>query len=725
MADYTIYYTSIAAFFLISVLIYLLNQWDKKLKNLLDAKFNNSILEADIPSTPAHIKKIMQSSVAALIVIMLTVFGIFAYTFLYYEKYEHSHWLSLIEVVLLCVSLFSGFLLGSMRRRVEANHYLIEMHSQHNQREWVQRKLSLSEERLIKQQQTLAALSQSPNRKKQEASEIFKEYTEAAADTLNVERASIWLLINDKTELEAVDLYTASNNTHISLPSEPVREIRNYFHELTLHRVVVAEDAMQHPTLQEFTDGYLQDNNIGALLDCGIWEGGEIVGIVSLEHVGGPRQWTSDEIMFAGAVADLARITLETCKRRTAEQTLLERSAQLEQMVQARTLSLRESDKRFTYVVQNAPVAILCLNEARELIEMNPEAEKISGYSRAYAIGKTYDALFSSEETRAYNQALIKKMDQNGNFQGERTLVRRANGSTVELLVSHNIGLDAGGNPLSIAIAQDMSIHNALEHSLIRARESAEASDRTKSMFVASMSHELRTPLNSIIGFLGVVLQGVSGELNPVQKGQLDRAYQSSKHLLWLISDVLDVSKIEAGFLQLNIEKFELKPLLIELEHAVQHLLAGKDLSLGIVCTAKLQVTTDRKRLYQVLLNVLSNAVKYTEQGSIKMQAHIENNQLIVSCKDTGIGIAEADFAKIFQPFERAESALKIKTLGTGLGLYLTQQIATQLLGGSITVQSELGQGSTFTIIMPINTAAELVVEAASRVAGDVQETLL
>ena len=725
MADYTLYYTSSAAFLIIVVLIYQLMQWDKKLKNLVEAKLSHHISEIQSPNATTLTKKLMQSSVAAFIVIMLIIFSTFAYTYLYYEKYEHSQWLSIIDIVLLCFSLLGGFLLGSMRRRVEANHFLNELHSQHNQREWVERNLSLSEARLLKQQQALATLAQNPNRKNQYFAEIFRDYTQTAAETLNVERVSIWLNIADNTMLECVDFYTKSNNTHRVLEPVAVSEIPNYFHELNKHRVIAANDAMQHPALQELTDGYLQDNNIGAVLDGGIWVDGNAAGVVCIEHVGGLREWTTDEQTFAGAIADLARVTIETCKRRTAEQALLERSAQLEQMVQARTLSLRESDKRFSYVVQNAPVAILCLNGARELIEMNPEAEKISGYSRAYAIGKTYDELFSSEETRTYNQALIKKMDQYGNFQGERTLVRRADGSTVELLVSHSIGFDADGNPMAIAIAQDMSIHNALEASLINARESAEAANRIKSMFVASMSHELRTPLNSIIGFIGVVLQGISGELNPVQKGQLDRAYQSSKHLLLLISDVLDVSKIEAGFLQLNIETFELKPLLVELEHAVQHLLAGKDLALGIVCTAKLQVTTDRKRLYQVLLNVLSNAVKYTEQGSVQMKAHIEDNQLIVNCNDTGIGIAEADFAKLFQPFERAESKLKIKTPGTGLGLYLTRKILTQLLDGSIAVSSELGQGSTFTIIIPINKPARLELKVGSSLEPKFEDTVL
>jgi PAS domain S-box-containing protein len=694
----------VLAFVVLAVLIYQLIQWDRKLKAAQQNRFGNAKpsetqqFRVDISS-----KKIMKSSALAFALIVLIVFGTFFYGYWYYEIGEHSI-LSIIEIGLLCVSLYGGFLIGSMRRRFESDHFFNELLDQSSKRQWVERKLGINEARLIKQQQTLATLAQKPHHKLQATEEIFKEYTEVTAQTLNVERVSIWLFSEDNSMLACMDFYTKSNHTHQVLAQVPASEIPEYFKALTKHRVIAADDAMQHPALLELTDGYLQDNNIGAVLDGGVWLDGKAAGVLCVEHVGGTRAWTADEKIFAGAIADLARVTLETCKRRTAEKLLIAHSAQLEKMVQARTLSLRESDKRFSYVVQHAPVAILCLNGAREIIELNPEAEKISGYSRVYAIGKTYDELFSSEETRAYNQALIRKMDEYGNFQGERTLVRRADGSTVELLVSHSIGLDADGNPLAIAIAQDMSIHNALETSLIKAREAAEASDRTKSMFVAAMSHELRTPLNSIIGFLGVVLQGISGELNPIQKSQLDRAYQSSKHLLLLISDVLDISKVEAGFLYLDSEKFELKPLFTELEHAVQHLMEGKKLALSIDCSAKLAVTTDRKRLYQVLLNVLGNAVKYTEQGSIKIKVRIEGKQLRISCKDTGIGIDQAGIGQLFQPFERVESALKIKTPGTGLGLYLSRKILTELLDGSINVQSKLGQGSTFTIIIPVNT---------------------
>ena len=155
---------------------------------------------------------------------------------------------------------------------------------------------------------------------------------------------------------------------------------------------------------------------------------------------------------------------------------------------------------------------------ANEVIEMNPEAERISGYSREFAIGKSYDELFSSEETKSYNQALIQKLATSNSLQGEELLVRCADGSTVELSVSRSMDLDADGNPVIISIGQDMSKQKALEASLIKAREAAESADRIKSMFVALMSHELRTPLNSIFGFLDVVLQVMSGGLNVKQK---------------------------------------------------------------------------------------------------------------------------------------------------------------------------------------------------------------
>jgi signal transduction histidine kinase len=138
-----------------------------------------------------------------------------------------------------------------------------------------------------------------------------------------------------------------------------------------------------------------------------------------------------------------------------------------------------------------------------------------------------------------------------------------------------------------------------------------------------------------------------------------------------------------------------------EVTHAVQHIADEKHLALEIDCPKKLALETDRKRLYQVVLNVVSNALKYTEQGKVKVTASINDKQVMIAVEDTGIGMNEAGLANLFKPFERAESRLRVKTLGTGLGLYLTRKILTQLLGGSIEVKSKPEQGSTFTVYLP------------------------
>lgn len=731
MHSHPLLWLFVAATVALGVLLYRLWLLNKRHSDALINRLNQASSQQLSLPTPKESQSANKIIFYIIVGIILTVF---VYINFFYKENE-DFLVSIFEVVMITGGLFSGFLLGGLRSRAEAEHHFNQFTNQANLREWVERKLGHNEERLLKQQQALATLAQNPNRKNQYFAEIFRDYTQTAAETLNVERVSIWLNIADNSLLECVDFYTKSNNTHRVLEPVAVSEIPNYFLALNKLRVIAANDAMQHPALQELTDGYLQDNNIGAVLDGGIWLDGKAAGVVCIEHVGGLREWTSDEQTFAGSIADLARVTIETCKRRTAEQALLEGSAQLVKLVQARTLSLQESNQRFSYVVQEAPIAILIFDRNGNIVELNNEATSASGYSREYLLGKHFIKTIVAEESRKQAAMMAAHALQGKNVNHVELLLQNAAGEKYEYecsigLTVKRTGDGAGdgsgdGSGHMVAIAQNISQQRTLQKSLIKAREAAEAADRIKSMFVASMSHELRTPLNSIIGFIGVVLQGISGELNPVQKGQLDRAYQSSKHLLLLISDVLDVSKIEAGFLQLNIETFELKPLLIELEHAVQHLLAGKDLALGIVCTNKLKVTTDRKRLYQVLLNVLSNAVKYTEQGSVQMNVQLEGNQLVVSCKDTGIGIAESNFTKLYQPFERVVSPLKIKTPGTGLGLYLTHKILTQLLGGSITASSELGQGTTFTIIIPINKPADDALKIVSGADSNVEDAVL
>lgn len=250
--------------------------------------------------------------------------------------------------------------------------------------------------------------------------------------------------------------------------------------------------------------------------------------------------------------------------------------------------------------------------------------------------------------------------------------------------------------------------HEELEQKVIeRTRELSEANmrlqelDRLKSMFIASMSHELRTPLNSIIGFTDMTLQGLSGELNSEQKDNISRVYQSAKHLLSLISDIIDISKIEAGRVEVYSEEFPLREMIDDAVVTIEPQLKEKGLTLEVGVLPDTMLNTDRKRLLQCLINFLSNAVKFTESGGITVVSQATDEKVSLSVSDTGIGIAEKDIPRLFEPFERLETRLKVKAGGTGLGLYLTKRIAADILRGNISVRSTEGLGSTFTIIIP------------------------
>ncbi len=241
-----------------------------------------------------------------------------------------------------------------------------------------------------------------------------------------------------------------------------------------------------------------------------------------------------------------------------------------------------------------------------------------------------------------------------------------------------------------------------IENKLHKANESLKALDQLKSMFIASMSHELRTPLNSIIGFTGVILQEMSGPLNDKQKDHLSRVYSSAKHLLSLITDVIDISKIEAGRIDIFPQEFFIWELMDEALITIQPQLNRKQLKLETSIPKDFVLVTDRKRLLQCVINYLSNAVKYTETGTIRVKAEQMDDHVKIEVSDTGVGISEHDQVKLFEAFERFESRLKVKSGGTGLGLYLTRKLAKEILGGDVQVTSRKGEGSTFGLVIPI-----------------------
>lgn len=689
---------------LLGLAIYQLMQWDKVLKLALDTRVQHRALNGRQPKPAAMASKtLVQSNITAFAVIITVLCGVFALAYVQYAKASPVLFNS-IAVLLLSIGLFSGFIFGKLLSRYDADSYLNQLLKAIDERQEFGQKLSLSEARLAKQQAALGQLAQRQLQSWLTPDEIFREIAEVSAKTLNVERVSVWLFSDDREQLECMCLYLKSSQLHTVARPLQLGDFPCYFEQLKQHRVIAAHDAVRHAATSEFTACYLQPNQIGAMLDSTIWLDNQVIGVICHEHIGGVREWALDEQNFAGSVADLARLTVETHQRRLAETALRKYSETLVQMVDAKTLSLQASEQRLSYVIAHAPIPILSINISNgEIAEFNPEAELATGYMRQDVVGQSFIGLLVADESQDMMLSMTGRLRKGEDVRNIEIWLNHATGKKVEFLFSaclmaHDNGAEAD---FVVAIGQDITQQKLLQASLVQAREAAESADRIKSMFVASMSHELRTPLNSIIGFLGVVLHGMSGEVNDKQKDQLGRAYKSAKHLLALISDVIDISKIEAGYLNVYVESFPLKPLLAECIQTVQAAADAKHLAIRLACTEGLAVASDRKRLYQVFLNVVSNAVKYTEQGFVDISVQIEQDKVKIIFQDSGIGIDAEGLAKLFTPFERAESHLKIKTLGTGLGLYLTRKILTQLLAGDITVTSKVGEGSVFTVEIP------------------------
>ncbi|MBU1342222.1 MAG: GAF domain-containing protein [Proteobacteria bacterium] len=233
------------------------------------------------------------------------------------------------------------------------------------------------------------------------------------------------------------------------------------------------------------------------------------------------------------------------------------------------------------------------------------------------------------------------------------------------------------------------------------AMEKAQTADRLKSSFLATMSHELRTPLNSIIGFTGIMIKELAGPLTPEQHKQLSMVQNSSRHLLALINDVLDISKIEAGQLVLSYTSFDLKLSIKKMVKLVTPQAEKKEIALLLnLPDSPLMVRADQRRIEQVILNLLSNAVKFTEKGHVSVTCLKENDKCILLIADTGIGMQPEQIPHLFQPFHQIDTGLARKYEGTGLGLSICKKIL-DIMGATIRVDSQLGQGSTFTLCLP------------------------
>jgi signal transduction histidine kinase len=248
-----------------------------------------------------------------------------------------------------------------------------------------------------------------------------------------------------------------------------------------------------------------------------------------------------------------------------------------------------------------------------------------------------------------------------------------------------------------------LAIQNAHLFNEIRVKsQELEVASQHKSQFLANMSHELRTPLNAILGYTELVLDNIYGDAPERMRSVLERVQGNGKHLLGLINDVLDLSKIEAGQLELSLEDYSIRDVVHSVFSVVEPLAEEKHLALKVEVPNDLPIAHgDERRLTQVLLNLVGNAIKFTDSGEVVIKAAASNGHYTLSVQDTGPGISPSDQVKIFEEFQQADASTTKAKGGTGLGLSIAKRIIN-LHGGRIWVSSEVGSGSTFFIDVPI-----------------------
>jgi PAS domain S-box-containing protein len=453
------------------------------------------------------------------------------------------------------------------------------------------------------------------------------------------------------------------------------------------HRMALGEGAMGHvaesrepliiPRYQEWLGRSEQytDDTVQTVMVVPLTIGTRLVGAIAAVHSDPSREFGSEDLRLLELFAPQAAIAIENA-------TLYS-----------------NAQRYFEDLVLNNPVAIVNVDLAMNITSCNPAFEKMFGYSEQDVMGENIDKLVTTDatfaEARSYTDESMSGRTIIG--AGQR---RRKDGALIDVEI-FTIPVMVGGERVgAMALYHDVT-------ELLQARREAEAANQSKSQFLANMSHELRTPLNAIIGY-SEMLEEDAAEADQTQfLPDLQKIHSAGKHLLSLINDILDLSKIEAGKMELFLETFDVREAIEGVATTVRPLIDRNENQLELVLAEDLgSMHSDVTRVRQVLLNLLSNASKFTENGTITLEARREagpggdGELLIFRVSDTGIGMTADQLEGLFQAFSQADVSTSSKYGGTGLGLAISKSFC-EMMGGGVSVESEPGQGSVFTVQVP------------------------
>jgi len=404
--------------------------------------------------------------------------------------------------------------------------------------------------------------------------------------------------------------------------------------------------------------------------------GGRLVGAIDFWHADRDRHFGPEDLRLLNLFATQAAVAIENARLYT---------------------SARRQQQYFAELVRNNPVAIVTLDPQHNVVSINPAFEKLYGYTEQEVIGQNLDDLITTEETRAQAVAYTQEASDHAvHGIGQR---RRKDGSLVDVEVLA-VPVDLDGERVGL-----MGLYHDVSE-LLRARQGAEDANSAKSQFLANMSHELRTPLNAIIGYSEMLQEDAEDAGQQAFVPDLERIHSAGKHLLALINDILDLSKIEAGKMELYREDFEVEAMVRDVATTVRPLIEKNSNRLELVFGADLgTMHSDLTRTRQILLNLLSNACKFTENGTITLEVS-RSDVMEFRVADTGIGMTAEQLERLFEAFSQADITTASKYGGTGLGLAISRRFC-QMMGGDIEVASEPGKGSAFTVRLPVSVPQE------------------
>ena len=542
----------------------------------------------------------------------------------------------------------------------------------------------------------------------------LKEITEAAANTLETERAGIWLYDESRSKLLCFDQFERSSGRHFAGSELLAVDYPAYFEALEEDRTIAADDALSDTRTREFVASYFVETGATSTLDAPIRLGGQTVGVISLEQVETFRNWTVEAQNFAASLADLVSLAIEASDRERTQ------------------IALRQAEQKYRSIFENAVEGIFQTTPKGHFLSVNPAFARIYGYSSPEELKSHLTDIRQQVYVDPIRRdKLICAIDEFGEVSGFESQVYRADGSIIWISESARAVCDTDGVPLYYeGSIENISDRKVFESALQMALEAAEEASTAKSAFLANMSHELRTPLNAIIGY-SEILQEESEDFGYAEIiPDLGRIHNAGRHLLSLINDILDISKIEAGRMDLYSETFDIAALIEEVATTTRSLMDknGNTIDLSQINNIG-TMHSDITKVRQILLNLLSNAAKFTHNGTITLTASRENladqsseerpencsesevdspssltskDFLVFNCTDTGIGMNPDQLQRIFQPFTQADASTTRRYGGTGLGLAISQRFC-HMMGGDISLESQVGVGSTFTIRLPFH----------------------